>query len=55
MSNAQLKLVRSQAKAKQHPEAEPLLFQNYSFYSFTLSSKNNGRYSKKCTKSSSSV
>ena len=40
---------KKQAKPKQHPEAELLLFQNYSLSSFTLSSKNN-RYSKKCTK-----
>ena len=37
---------RKQAKAKQHPDAE-----NYSLSSFTLSSRNNRRYSKKCTKS----
>ena len=37
---------KNQAKAKQHSEAEHLLFENYSF----PSSKNNSRYSKKCTK-----
>ena len=43
-------MVKNQAKAKQHPEAEHLLFENYSFFSSTLSSKNNGGYSKKRTK-----
>ena len=32
---------------KQHPEAERLLFENYSHSSSTLSSKNNWTYSKK--------
>ena len=35
---------------KQHPEAEPLLFENYLLSSSTLSSKNNRAYSKKCAK-----
>ena len=48
--NARLKLAKNQAKAKQHPEAELLLFENFSLSSSTLSSKNNRRYSKKCTK-----
>ena len=30
ISNARLKLAKNQAKAKQHAEAELLLFQNYS-------------------------
>ena len=36
--------------AKQHPEVEHLLFENYSLSSTTLSFKNNRRYSKKCRK-----
>ena len=40
-SNVKLKLVKNQANAKQHPEAELLLFENYSHSSSTLSSKNN--------------
>ena len=50
ISNARLKLAKNQAKAKHHPEAEPLLFENYSLSPFTLSSKNYRRYSKRCTK-----
>ena len=46
MSNTRLKLAKNQANAKQHPEAELLLFDNYSHSSTTLSSKNN----KTCTK-----
>ena len=42
-----MKLVKNQAKAKEHPEAEILLFEN-SLSSSTLSSKNKRRYSKKC-------
>ena len=30
ISNTRLKLAKNQAKAKQHPEAEVLLFENYS-------------------------
>ena len=42
---------KNQAKnAKQHPEVELLLFENYSLFSFTLSSKSNTKYSNKCTK-----
>ena len=37
---------KNQAKAKQQPEAELLLFENYSLFPFTLSSKNNMTYSK---------
>ena len=40
---------KNQAKAKQHPEAELLLFENYLLSSSKLSSKNNRRYSKNCT------
>ena len=47
-SNARLKLPKKkyQVNAKQHPEAELLLFENYSHSSFTLSFKNNRTYSK---------
>ena len=31
ISNARLKLAKNQAKAKQHPEAELLLSENFSF------------------------
>ena len=37
---------KNQTKVKQHPEPELLLFDNYSFSSSTLSSKNNRGYSK---------
>ena len=47
ISNARLKLGKNQANAKQHPEAELLLFENYSHSSSMLSSKNDRRYSKK--------
>ena len=47
ISNARLKLTKNQAKAKQHLEAELLLFENYLLSSSTFSSKNNRRYSKK--------
>ena len=36
ISNTRLKLAKKQANAKQHPETEFLLFENYSHYSFTL-------------------
>ena len=36
-----MKLAKNQANDKQHPEAELLLFENYSHSSSTLSSKNN--------------
>ena len=39
--NARLKLAKNQANAKQHPEAELLLFENYSHSLSMLSSKNN--------------
>ena len=41
ITNTRLKLAKSQANAKQHPEAELLLFGNYSHSSSTLSSKDN--------------
>ena len=50
MSSARLKLAKNQANVKQHSEAEFLLFENYLLFSCMLSSKNNRRYSKKCTK-----
>ena len=53
ISNDRLKLVKNQAKAKQHSEAKLLLFENYLLFSSTLSSKNNKRYSKNCTKKTS--
>ena len=34
-----LKLAENQANAKQHTKAEPLIFKNYSHFSFMLSSK----------------
>ena len=45
-----MKLPKNQANAKQHPEAELMLFGNYSHSSPTSSSKNNKIYSKKYTK-----
>ena len=50
ISNAWLKLVKIQAKAKQHSETELLLFENYLLFSSTLSTKNNRKYFKICTK-----
>ena len=50
ISNARLKLAKNQANAKQHPEAELSLFENYSHALFTLSFKNNRSYSEKCAK-----
>ena len=41
---------KNQANAKQNPEAELLLFENYSHSSSKLSCKNNGTYSKKWAK-----
>ena len=51
ISNASLKLAKNQANAKQHPEAEFLLFENYWFSSSTLSSRKNRKYSGKFAKS----
>ena len=45
ISNARLKLAKNQANAKQHPQAELLLFGKYSHSSSMLSSKNNRKYS----------
>ena len=47
ISNVSLKLAKYQANAKQHPEVELLLFENYSHSLSTLSSKSNRTYSKK--------
>ena len=47
VSTVRLKLAKNQANAKQHSEAEPLLFENYSNSPSTLSSKNYRVYSKK--------
>ena len=47
ISTVRLKLAKNQANAKQHCEAEPLLFENYSNSPSKLSSKNNRVYSKK--------
>ena len=47
ISKSRLRLGKNLANAKQHPEAELLLFENFSHPSFTLSSINNRIYSKK--------
>ena len=47
LSNVRLKLAKNQANAKPHPEAEVLLFENYSHSSPMLSSKSNRTHSKK--------
>ena len=41
VSNDRLRLAKTQAKAKQHPETELSLNENYSLSSSTLSSINN--------------
>ena len=46
ISNARLKLAKNQANAKEDPEAELLLFENYSHSSSMLSFKNNKTYFK---------
>ena len=46
ISNARLKLAKNQAKAKQHPEAELLLFEIFLLSSSTLSSKCIRRFQK---------
>ena len=51
ISNPRLKFAKNQANAKQNPEADLVLFENYSSSSFTLSSKNNRIYSKNKQKS----
>ena len=50
MRNARLKAAKNQTKAKQHPEPELWLFENYSLSSSTLSCKSNRWSFKKCTK-----
>ena len=52
---AKLKLTKNQANAKQHPEAELLLFENYLLLSSNLSPKSSRGYSKKYAKISASV
>ena len=47
VSNVRLKLAKNQANAKQRPEDEVLLFENYSQPLSKLSFKNNSTYSKK--------
>ena len=46
ISNVRLKLANNYANAKRHPEAELLLFENYSHSLFRLSSENNTAYPK---------
>ena len=51
MNSTRLKLAKNEAKAKQHPEDELLLFENYLFSSFMVSSKSsktNMKHPKKC-------
>ena len=50
INNVMLKLAKNQAKARQRPEAELLLFENYSLSLSTVSSRKNRVYTKKCTK-----
>ena len=50
---ARLKLAKNQANANQHPEAELLLFENYSHSSSTLLSKVIGNILKKASKKTS--
>ena len=46
ISITRLTLAKNQANAKQNPEAELLIFENYSLSSYTLSSRIKRRYSK---------
>ena len=46
ITKVRLKLVKIQVNAKQHPEADFLLFENYSHSSSMMSSKNNKIFSK---------
>ena len=55
ISNARLKLPKNQAKARQHPEAEPLILENNLLSTPALLSKNNRRYSKNVHKRSASI
>ena len=48
--NARLKSAKNHANAKQHPEAELLLFKNHACSSSKLLSKNNSTYSEKWAK-----
>ena len=41
-----MKLAKNQAKAKQHPQAELLLFENYSLSSSSLSKSNRRKRTK---------
>ena len=47
ISNTRLKLAKNQLNAKLNLEAELLLLEKYSYFSSSLSSKNNGPYSEK--------
>ena len=47
ISNVRLKLAKNQVIAKQHPEIELLLFENYLHSSSMLSFKNNRTFSKR--------
>ena len=49
--NSRLKLAENIARAKQQPEAELMLFENYTLSSSTLSSQNNKAYFKRREKS----
>ena len=49
INNTRLKLAKNQAKAKQHPQAELLLLENFSLSLSTLSSKIR-KYCTKCAK-----
>ena len=53
ISNDTLKLAKNQANAKQHPEAELLVLENYSHSSSTLLSENNRTHSIKQAKEQS--
>ena len=55
IKNARLKLAKNQAVAKQHPEAEFLLFENYSLSSSTLSSSTLTYSKKMCEIASVSI
>ena len=48
-------MTKNQANAKEHTEAELLLFENYLLLSSNLSPKNSRGYSKKYAKTSASV
>ena len=55
ISNARLKLAKIQAKAKQHPEAELLVFENYSLFHLGYHPKIMGDVLKNVLKTSVSV